>query len=96
MGLTVWIEVEGVDVVLNSTRTQLFSPDAFTGLGIDLKSKRLVVVKSSQHFQTGFAPVAAKIIRAASTGAIQMDFAGLPYVKKRDLNFFPRVDDPLA
>jgi microcystin degradation protein MlrC len=96
MGLSVWIEVDGVDVVLNSTRTQVFSPDAFTGLGIDLMSKRLVAVKSSQHFQTGFAPVASKIIRAATPGAIQMDFAAVPYVKKKDLNFFPRVDDPLA
>jgi microcystin degradation protein MlrC len=96
MGLSIWIEVDGVDVVLNSTRTQVFSPDAFTGLGIDLMSKRLVAVKSSQHFQTGFAPVASKIIRAATPGAIQMDFAALAYVKKSDLNFFPRVDDPLS
>jgi microcystin degradation protein MlrC len=55
-----------------------------------------VAVKSSQHFQTGFAPIASKIIRAATPGAIQMDFAGLPYVKKSDLSFFPRVADPLA
>ncbi|THD81688.1 MAG: M81 family peptidase [Phenylobacterium sp.] len=96
MGLSVWIEVDGVDVVVNSIRTQVFSPDAFTGLGIDLEGKRLVAVKSSQHFHAGFAPIAAKIIRAATPGAIQMDFAGLPYVKKADLSFYPRVDDPLA
>jgi len=96
MGLSVWIEVAGVDVVVNSVRTQVFSPDAFTGLGIDLAAKRIVAVKSSQHFQGGFAPIAAKIIRVATPGAIQMDFANLPYVKKRDLSFFPRVADPLA
>jgi len=96
MGLSVWIEVAGVDVVVNSVRTQVFSPDAFTGLGIDLAAKRIVAVKSSQHFQAGFAPIAAKIIRVATPGAIQMDFANLPYVKKRDLSFFPRVADPLA
>lgn len=94
MGTSVWIEVCGVDVVLNSVRTQIFSPDAFTGLGIELSRKRLVVVKSSQHFQTRFGPIASKVIRAASPGAIQMDFAGLHYVKKRDLNFYPRVPDP--
>jgi len=95
MGLSVWIEVGGVDVVLNSIRTQVFSPDAFTGLGIDLRGKTLVAVKSSQHFQAGFAPIASKVIRAATPGAIQMDFASLPYVKKVDLNFYPRVHDPL-
>lgn len=96
MGLSVWIEVEGIDVVLSSIRTQVFSPDAFTGLGIDLTAKKLVVVKSSQHFYGGFAPIASKVIRAATHGAIQMDFATLPYVKKSDLSFHPRVDDPLA
>jgi len=96
MGLSVWIEVDGIDVVLASIRTQLFSPDAFTGLGIDLKAKKIVAVKSSQHFYGGFAPIAAKVIRAATHGAIQMDFAALPYVKKADLNFYPRVADPLA
>jgi microcystin degradation protein MlrC len=96
MGLSVWIEVGGIDVVLNSVRTQVFSPDAFTGLGIDLSGKKIVAVKSSQHFQTCFAPIAAKVIRAATPGAIQMDFASLPYVKKLDLNYFPRVADPLA
>lgn len=96
MGLSVWIEVGGIDVVLNSIRTQVFSPDAFTGLGIDLRGKKVVAVKSSQHFYGGFAPIAAKVIRAATPGAIQMDFATLAYVKKSDLNFYPRVDDPLA
>ena len=96
MGLSVWIEVSGIDVVLNSIRTQVFSPDAFTGLGIDLQGKTIVAVKSSQHFHGGFAPIASKVIRAATHGAIQMDFAALPYVKKRDLSFYPRFDDPLA
>jgi microcystin degradation protein MlrC len=95
MGLSVWIEVGGIDVVLNSIRTQVFAPDAFTGLGIDLSAKKVVAVKSSQHFQAGFAPIASKVIRAATPGAIQMDFANLPYLKKRDLNFYPRVHDPL-
>jgi len=96
MGLSVWIEVDGIDVVLNSIRTQVFSPDAFTGLGIDLEAKKIVAVKSSQHFHAGFAPIASKVIRVATHGAIQMDFAALPYVRKVDLNYYPRVDDPLA
>ena len=96
LGLSVWLEVEGVDVVVASTRSQVFSPDAFTGLGIQLADKRLVVVKSSQHFQGGFTPIAARVVQVATLGAIQMDFAGLPYSKKRDLIFHPRVADPLA
>jgi microcystin degradation protein MlrC len=63
MGLTVWVEIEpGVDVVINSTRTQGFHRDLFTGLGVDLEAKRLIVVKSSQHFETGFSPIADLVL----------------------------------
>jgi microcystin degradation protein MlrC len=96
MGDAVWIEVNGIDVVLMSTRTQTFSPDAFTGLGIDLKNKRIVAVKSSWHFQALFGPMADRIIPVATPGAIQMDFASIDYRKKRDQDFFPRVQNPLG
>jgi|HubBroStandDraft_1064217.scaffolds.fasta_scaffold00397_8 microcystin degradation protein MlrC len=96
MGLAVWLEIGGIDVVVNSIRTQTFAPDAFTGLGIDLGSKRLVAVKSSWHFQARFAPIASRIIPLATSGAIQMNFAEIPYRNRRDLNFFPRVADPLG
>lgn len=93
MGLTIWAEAAGIDLVINSIRTQIFSPDAFTGLGIDLAGKRLVIVKSSQHFQTLFAPIADLTVQVATPGALGMDFAALPYTK-RDPTYFPRVDDP--
>ena len=96
MGDAVWIDVNGIDVVLMSTRTQTFSPDAFTGLGIDLKNKRMIAVKSSWHFQALFGPIADRIIPVATSGAIQMDFASIDYRKKRDQDFFPRVKNPLG
>jgi microcystin degradation protein MlrC len=96
LGLSIWLEIEGVDVVVCSQRTQVFSPDAFTGLGIDLHSKKLIAVKSSWHFQVGFAPIADLLIPVATPGAIQMDFARIDYRKKTDKRFFPRVRDPLG
>jgi microcystin degradation protein MlrC len=96
MGASVWIESGGVDIVVNSIRTQTFSPDAFTGLGIDLSRKRLIGVKSSQHFRANFASIADHVILAATPGALQMDFAALAYRKKTDLEYFPRTRDPLG
>jgi microcystin degradation protein MlrC len=96
MGLSVWLTCAGIDVVVNSVRTQVFAPDAFTGLGIELDDKRLIAVKSSHHFHARFAPIADRIISVATPGAIMMNFAQLDYRKRRDLNFFPRVNDPLA
>jgi microcystin degradation protein MlrC len=96
MGLTVWVDIEGIDVVINSTRTQVFCPDAFTGLGIELSTKRIVVVKSSQHYQAGFGPLTETIIPVATPGAIQMNFAEVDYKKKRDMDYYPRTADPLG
>jgi microcystin degradation protein MlrC len=95
MGDAVWLEIEGIDVVVMSVRTQTFSPDAFTGLGIDLSSKHVIVVKSSWHFQANFAPIAAELIPVATPGAIQMNFAAIDYRRKRDQEFYPRAADPL-
>jgi microcystin degradation protein MlrC len=96
MGDAVWLDIGGNDVVLMSKRTQVFSPDAFTGLGIGLKNRRTIVVKSSWHFQALFGPLADRIVSVSTPGTLQMDFANIDYRKKRDLDFFPRVPDPLG
>jgi microcystin degradation protein MlrC len=96
LGDAVWLEISGIDVVVVSKRSQVFAPDAFTGLGIDLERRRLIALKSSWHFEAHFGPIADHIISVATPGAIQMDFANIAYRKKRDMDFFPRVRDPLG
>ena len=49
------------DIVLATKRTQTFSPEAFTQLGVDLSRKKIVVVKSSNHFHAAFSKIAAAI-----------------------------------
>jgi microcystin degradation protein MlrC len=96
MGDSVWLQVGSIDVVVMSVRTQIFSPDAFTGLGIDLAAKRIIAVKSSWHFQANFAPIADELIAVATPGALHKDFGAIDYRKKRDQAYFPRVADPLG
>ena len=95
IGDAVWVTAGGLDLVLNSVRTQVFHPDAFTGLGLDLGARKLVIVKSTQHFHAGFAPIATEILYVGAPGAIRPDFAAIPYTK---LNkpYWPRVEDPWA
>lgn len=95
LGLSVWLEVSGIDVVVSSIRGQVFAPNAFTDLGVDLAAKRLIAVKSSQHFQAGFRPIADHVIQVATRGTLEMDFASLPYAR-RDGRYFPKVADPLG
>jgi microcystin degradation protein MlrC len=94
LGASVWLQAANrLDIVLVSVRSQVFSPSVFTGLGIELASKRLIVVKSTQHFHAQFAPLARQILYVTTPGAINMDFAALPY-EVRDLDYWPRVADP--
>lgn len=96
MGDAVWLAIDGgIDIGVCARRIQTFSPDAFTGLGIDLSTKRIVAVKSSHHFHTRFAPIADRIIHVATPGAMPMTFETIPYTK-RDGIFYPRVADPIA
>ncbi len=62
LGRAAAVRIAGVDVVLNSARQQTFDPACFTELGIDPWSRRIVVVKSAQHFWAAFAPFATEII----------------------------------
>ena len=95
MGATAWVEAEGLDLVITSLRTQVFHPEGFTKLGLDLSSRKFVVVKSTQHFHAGFYPIATAILYAGGPGALHPDFAKVPYTKLAR-PYWPRVDDPFA
>ncbi|HZZ89507.1 MAG TPA: M81 family metallopeptidase, partial [Caulobacteraceae bacterium] len=56
LGDAAWIEVDGVHFILCSERTQCFHPTAFTALGLDPTTLRVLVVKSTNHFRAGFDP----------------------------------------
>jgi len=93
MGRSVWLHSRGIDIAVCSVRTQVYERDAFTGLGIELAGRRLIVVKSSNHYQAGFRHDADHLWHVTSPGALRLDFARMPYTK-RDPNYFPHVEDP--
>lgn len=96
MGETVWVSAangQNLDLILNTNRAQTFHPDAFEQFGIDLARKKVVVVKSTQHFFAGFDPMAAEILYVAAPGAIPMDFANIGY-RKFQQDYWPRHEDP--
>lgn len=96
LGPAAWVEAEdGIHLVLTHKRQQPFAPDAFTGLGLTLADKRIVVVKSMQHFYAGFSPIASSVRYVAAPGAVPPDYGAIPYTK-RDLAYWPRVADPFS
>jgi microcystin degradation protein MlrC len=83
LGAAAAISIGNLDVVLASGRAQTFSPPVFTNLGIDLSQKKIVVVKSSNHFFAAFAPIAAKITYVDCGGPYPPDAARIPYTRIR-------------
>ena len=73
----------GLDIVAISLRSQTFSPEVFTNVGIDPARKHILVVKSMQHFYARFAPIAKQILYVSAPGALVPDFKLLPYRKAR-------------
>lgn len=73
VGDVVALECGGIDIVVGSIRCQPFSPDIFSDLGIDWKARSALIVKSAQHFYSGFAPFAKRVIYMNAPGAVPQD-----------------------
>ncbi len=95
LGPAALVRLEGteIDVILNTNRTQAFEPDIFANLGLDPVSKDVLLVKSTNHFHAGFAPIASRIIYVSAPSAYPSDPRLTDY-RKLVRPIWPRVDDP--
>jgi microcystin degradation protein MlrC len=75
------VRVGGVDVVLITKRTQATGLELFTNVGIDPTQKKIVVVKSTNHFMAAYGPIAKKVIYVESSGPLRRDHRKVPYTK---------------
>ena len=75
------IRMGGVEAVLISTRAQAMGTDLFSNFGIDPKARKILVVKSNQHFYASFSQIAAHVIYAEGDGALPRDVRKLPWAR---------------
>ncbi|HEX5328071.1 MAG TPA: M81 family metallopeptidase [Acetobacteraceae bacterium] len=73
--------IGGIDVVLISNRTQALGLELFRNLGIEPMARKLVVVKSTNHFMAAFGPIAEKVIYVDSDGPLSRDYRRIPYTR---------------
>lgn len=83
MGDCALVQAGGIEILLGSLRNQAMGTDLFTQLGCDLAAKKIVVVKSSQHFYASFSKVAQHVIYADAPGSVARDLNTLPFKKVR-------------
>ena len=77
------IRIGGIDVALITNRTQALGLELFSNLGIDPLARKILVVKSTNHFMAAFGPIAKKVIYVESDGPLPRDYRKLAYTKVR-------------
>jgi microcystin degradation protein MlrC len=81
MGECAAVRLGGIDIVLTTRRRQALGNDLFGNLDIDLKAKKIVVVKSTNHFYASFAPLAKEVLYVDSGGPLPRDLRTLAFRK---------------
>ncbi len=88
-----WVRIKGIDVIVAQATGQVFVPAEFERFGIPLQERKLIVVKSSQHFYAGFAPIAKEVIYADTPAVLTSDLKALPF-KNISRPMWPFDEDP--
>ena len=83
MGSCALVRARGIDILLVTLRNQAIGTDLFTQIGCDLGAKKIIVVKSSQHFYASYSKIAKQVIYVGSPGSVTLDPATLPYRRIR-------------
>ncbi len=73
------VRVGGVDVVLIANRTQALGLELFRNVGVEPTEKKILVVKSTNHFHAAFGPIAEKVLYVESDGPLPRDYTKIPY-----------------
>lgn len=75
------IRIGGVEVVLVTHRNQALGLELFRNVGIEPTERKLVVVKSTNHFMAAYGPIAKKVIYIDSDGPLSRDHRKVPYTR---------------
>ena len=92
-GDAAWISFDGIDVILNSTRAQSFDPSLFSVMGIDPTARKILLIKSTNHFYDSFSKIASEIVYCSAGKPYPNTPATTPYRKARR-DIWPMVENP--
>ena len=81
LGNVAGVRIGGVEVSLITHRTQALGLEIFTSVGIDPTKKKIVTVKSTNHFHAAYGPIASEVIYTDGGGPSHLDVRKYPYKK---------------
>jgi microcystin degradation protein MlrC len=77
------LRVGDIEILVTTIRAQMTDLQQFRAFGIDPAAKRVVGLKSMQHFRAAFEPIAGKVIVCDSGALCTPDLSKLPYPRVR-------------
>ncbi|UZF93000.1 M81 family metallopeptidase [Bosea sp. NBC_00550] len=77
------LRVGDIEILVTTIRAQMNDLQQFRAFGIDPAAKRIVGLKSMQHFRAAFEPIAGKVIVCDSGALCTPDLTKLPYRRAR-------------
>ena len=89
------IRAEGIEILLTTKRTGVFSPTMFAHHGITLEDKQVIGLKNLYRHRDVFAPLVRDQLFVATPGACPPDWAGIPF-KRIPRPIWPLDPDPLG
>jgi len=82
-GPTAVLQVQGVEVLVSTHNLQILDRMQFATFGIDPERKRVVALKSMQHFRAAYEPLAAKVVICDSGALARPRRSTLPFQNVR-------------
>lgn len=73
------LRVGGIEILVTTIRAQMNDLQQFRAFGIDPAARRVVGLKSMQHFRAAFEPIAGKVVVCDSGALCTPDLTKLPY-----------------
>lgn len=89
------VRSHGVDIVLTSSRTNVYTPSFFTRHGVDLTGKQVIGIKNLYKHTDVFAPLVSEQFYVATPGICQPDLTKLDF-RRLNRPIWPFDADPLG
>ena len=83
LGRTAVLDTGPLELVVSEGRCEPYDRGYLSHAGIDLESKRYILLKSRQHFRAGFEPIIKHVVMVSGPGITTSDYGQYPWERVR-------------
>lgn len=73
------LRVDGIEILIVTIAQQILDLQQFKSFGIEPEEKRVIALKSMQHFRAAFGPIAGQVVVCDSGALCTLHYERLPY-----------------